>query len=103
MRTINESSKAAARGAGQTRDHSRGLERAIRDALVYAAGARALEQAHRPARGKVRGIRPRQLVHVAGHLAGYAMMLAYIRHQRRIPRGSSLGESQTRDGSAQGQ
>jgi len=89
MGTTKDIREAGTKRAGRTRDHNRELERAIRDALVLAVGKRAADRAHRRARSRAHGIRPRQLAHVTGHLAGYGMLLAYIWHQRRTPKDST--------------
>ena len=72
--------------AGQVHDHNRELERAIRHALVLAAGKSVADQAHRRAVSKAHGSRPGRLIHLTGHLAGYGMLLAYIWHQHRTPK-----------------
>ena len=90
MDTTKDIRDAAAKHADQSRDHDRKLERAIRDALVLAVGKRATDQAHRRAGSRAHGIRPRQLIQVGGHLAGYGMLLAYIWHQRRTPKASTV-------------
>jgi ferric-dicitrate binding protein FerR (iron transport regulator) len=89
MGTTKDIREAVTKHADQTRDHDRELERAIREALVLAVGKRAADQAHRRAHSRAHGIRPRQLIHVSGHLAGYGMLLAYIWHQRRTPKDST--------------
>ena len=73
--------------ADQTQDRDKELQRAIRDALVLAVGKRAANRALRRTRNNAhlgRRRRPGHLVgSVAGHLAGYGALLAYIWYQRR--------------------
>lgn len=73
----------------RTRDHDRQLEQTIRDALVLTVGKRAANRAFRHARNKAHDAGQRRLSHVAGHLAGYDALLAYVWHLRRAPKHSA--------------
>ena len=79
MRTT-ESSLGHEDGA---RERDRALERTLRDALALAVSKKVADQALRQARDKAHGAGRRDLRRVAGHLAGYGMLLTYIWHQQR--------------------
>jgi hypothetical protein len=86
MGTSKDNREAENGQAGQARDHNRELERAIRHALVLAAGKRVADQAHRRAVSKAHGRRPGRLIHLTTHLASYGVLLAYIWHRHRTPK-----------------
>jgi hypothetical protein len=71
------------------RERDRALERILRDALALAVSKKAADQALRQARNKAHGAERRDLRRVAGHLAGYGMLLTYIWHQRRTQKQSA--------------
>jgi hypothetical protein len=76
------SRRSTTRHTNYVPDHDRELVRALRDALVLAAGERAARQALRHARTKAHRGWPRRLA-ASGHLAGYASLLAVIGYQWR--------------------
>ena len=61
----------------------RELERAIRHALVLAAGRKAANRAVRQARVRVHHHAERKLGRAAAHLAGYATLLGFILYRER--------------------
>jgi hypothetical protein len=77
--------RSTAKNENQAKDRDRELERIIRDALVLAAGKRAANQALRRARSRTDRAARRRLGYIAGHMAGYGTLLAYIWHRRRTP------------------
>jgi hypothetical protein len=76
------SRRSTTRHTDQVPDHDRELVRALRDALVLAAGERAARQVLRRGRTKAHRGWPRRLV-AAGQLAGYVSLLAVIGYQWR--------------------
>ena len=64
-------------------DRDRELERAIRHALVLAAGRKAANRAVRHAQVQARHHREHKLGRTAAHLAGYATLLGFILYRER--------------------
>ena len=85
MRTT-ESSPGTEGGA---RERDRALERTLRDALALAVSKKVADQALRQTRNKAHSADRRGLPRVAGHLAAYGTLLAYIWHQRQTQKQSA--------------
>jgi hypothetical protein len=81
--------QSTSRNEDRAQDRDWQLEQTIRDALVLAVGKRAANRALRHARNKAHDAGQRRFGNVAGHLAGYGALLAYIWHLRRAPKQSA--------------